>query len=68
MLKLVNVYLAAVVPGWTISKELLAETLQRNFAEYITDPRVAERATLCALEGHGVLAAARCSATTPAPK
>jgi hypothetical protein len=58
LLELVNVHLGAVVPGWALTGGFLAETLQRNFAEYITDPWVAERATLCAVEGHRVLAAA----------
>lgn len=58
LLELVNVHLGAVVPGWALTGGFLAETLQRNVAEYITDPWVAERATLCALEGHRVLAAA----------
>jgi GNAT superfamily N-acetyltransferase len=55
--ELVDVHLAAVVPGWTITGEFLAETMQRDHTEYITDPWVAERATLCAVEGHRVLAA-----------
>jgi GNAT superfamily N-acetyltransferase len=58
LLVLVNVHLGAVVPGWALTGGFLAETLQRNFAEFITDPWVAERATLCAVEGHRVLAAA----------
>ena len=58
LLELVNVHLAAVVPGWTISSEFLAETLERNHAEYVTDPWVVERATLCAVEGQRVIAAA----------
>ena len=58
LLKLVNLHLAAVVPGWAITEEFLAETLERNHTEYITDPWVEERATLCAAEGHRVLAAA----------
>jgi len=55
---LVNLHLAAVVPGWMTTGAFLAETLERNHTEYITDPWVEERATLCALEGHRVLAAA----------
>jgi hypothetical protein len=58
LLELVNLHLAAVVPGWAITEEFLAEMLERNCTEYITDPWVEERATLCAVEGHRVLAAA----------
>lgn len=58
LLELVNVHLGAVVPGWALTGGFLAETLRRNYTEYITDPWVAERATLCAVEGHRVLAAA----------
>jgi GNAT superfamily N-acetyltransferase len=58
LLELVNLHLAAVIPGWAITEQFLAETLQRNHTEYITDPWVEERATLCAVEGHRVLAAA----------
>jgi len=58
LLELVNLHLAAVVPGWTITARFLAETLERNHTEYITDPWVEERARLCVVEGHRVLAAA----------
>jgi GNAT superfamily N-acetyltransferase len=57
LLELVNVHLAAVVPGWTITGEFLTDILKRDHTEPITDPWVAERATLCAVEGHRVLAA-----------
>ena len=58
LLDLVNGHLAAVVPGWALTAEFLAEHLQRNVGEYVTDPWVVERATLCVLEGHRMLAAA----------
>jgi GNAT superfamily N-acetyltransferase len=58
LVELVNVHLAAVVPGWATTRSFLAETLEKNHTEYVTDPWVAERATLCATEGHRVLAAA----------
>jgi GNAT superfamily N-acetyltransferase len=58
LVELVNLHVAAVVPGWTITGGFLAETLERDYTEYITDPWVEERATLCAIEGHRVLAAA----------
>lgn len=58
LLDLVNLHLTAVVPGWALSEAFLAEHLERNVGEHITDPWVAERTTLCVLEGHGMLAAA----------
>ncbi|HEX2742603.1 MAG TPA: hypothetical protein VHM69_19340, partial [Rubrobacter sp.] len=58
LLNLVNLHLAAVVPGLAISEAFLAGHLHRNLDEYITDPWVEERATLCAVEGHRMLAAA----------
>jgi len=58
LLELVNLHLAAVVPGWAITEEFLAGILERDYTEYITDPWVVERATLCVVEGHRVLAAA----------
>jgi GNAT superfamily N-acetyltransferase len=58
LLDLVNLHLAAVVPGWAIPGHFLAEHLERNTGEHITDPWVVERATLCVTEGHRMLAAA----------
>jgi len=58
LLDLVNLHLTAVVPGWALPEAFLAEHLTRNTGEFVTDPWVVERATLCALEGHRMLAAA----------
>jgi GNAT superfamily N-acetyltransferase len=58
LLDLVNLHLSAVVPGWAIPGHFLAEHLERNTGEHITDPWVVERATLCVTEGHRMLAAA----------
>ena len=58
LLDLVNLHLAAVVPGWALTETFLAGHLQRNAGEYVTDPWVLERTTLCVLEGHRMLAAA----------
>jgi GNAT superfamily N-acetyltransferase len=58
LLDLVNLHLSAVVPGWAFSGAFLAEHLERNRTEPITDPWVEERETLCAVEGGKVLAAA----------
>jgi hypothetical protein len=49
LLELVNVHLATVVPDWAITRSLLAETLEQNHIEYVTDPWVEKRAPLCAL-------------------
>ncbi len=57
LLQLVNLHLATVVPGWAITREFLADTLERNHTEYVTDPWVEERATVCVVGGHQVLAA-----------
>ena len=58
LLELVNLHIAAVVPGWALSGAFLAEHLERDYTEPITDPWVEERTTLCAVEGGRVLAAA----------
>jgi GNAT superfamily N-acetyltransferase len=58
LLDLVNGHLAAVVPGWALTGRFLAEHLERDTGEYVTDPWVVERATVCILEGHRMLAAA----------
>ncbi|MBV9281761.1 MAG: GNAT family N-acetyltransferase [Chloroflexi bacterium] len=56
--RLVNLHLAAAVPGWALSEAALARHLERDDAQPITDPWVEERITLCAVEGYRVLAAA----------
>ena len=58
LLELVNLHLGAAVPGWALSGAFLAEHLERDHTEPITDPWVEERATLCAVDGGRVLAAA----------
>ena len=56
--RLVNLHLAAVVPGWALSEVAVARELEQNDAQPITDPWVRDRNTLCAVEGSRVLAAA----------
>lgn len=56
--ELVNQHLSAVVPGWALTDEALAEHLERDPGEYVTDPWVRERETLCVTEGWRVHAAA----------
>ena len=54
---LVNLHLGALAPGWALPAPALAELLARNPGEYVVDPWVRERATLCALEGGRIVAA-----------
>jgi len=58
LLDLVNLHVSAVIPGWAFSEAFLAEHLERDRTEPLTDPWVEARATLCAVEGGRVLAAA----------
>lgn len=58
LLDLVNLHLGAVVPGWALSGAFLAEHLERDYTEPLTDPWVEERATLCAVDGNRLLAVA----------
>jgi GNAT superfamily N-acetyltransferase len=55
---LINAHLGLAVPGWALTAPFIASHLDRNPGQAITDPWVAERATLCALEGQRVVAAA----------
>src|SRR5260221_6097450 len=55
---LINAHLTLLVPGWALSQEFIAEHLERNPGQAITDPWVAERMTLCAVEGQRVVSAA----------
>ena len=55
---LINAHLTLLVPCWALSQEFIADHLEGNHGQAITDPWVAERTTLCALEGQRVVAAA----------
>lgn len=55
---IVNAHLEAVVPGWALPINHLAERLRRNPEQWVLDPWVIERQTLCALEAGRVTAAA----------
>jgi hypothetical protein len=48
---LVNMHVAAVVPGVSVSVNTVLSDLERQPGEFITDPWVAERATLVAEVG-----------------
>lgn len=54
---LVNWHLAAVVPSWGLPARYIADRLRRNPDEYVVDPWVAQRCTLCAVAGGCVVAA-----------
>lgn len=54
---LVNQHLSAVIPGWGVSLAYLAGRLERNPGQYVVDPWVVERKTLCALDRERVVAA-----------
>jgi GNAT superfamily N-acetyltransferase len=58
LLELVNLHLSTVVPGWGLTGEFLSASLRQDPSEPLTDPWVVERATLCAVGGGRVLAAA----------
>ena len=55
---LVNVHLGALVSGWAVPEALIANQIQRNPGQYIVDPWVIGRTTLCAIEQQRVVAAA----------
>ncbi|MCD9879896.1 GNAT family N-acetyltransferase [Streptomyces guryensis] len=55
---LINAHVAAVVPGVSVSVNTVLSDLERQPREFITDPWVAERATLVAEQRRYVVAAA----------
>jgi hypothetical protein len=56
--RLVNAHIGAVVPGWALSVSAVLAQLEREPAEFVVDPWIAERVTLVALERERVVAAA----------
>jgi len=54
---LINCHLGSVVPGWALSSHFISSHLGRNPGQYVTDPWVIERRTLCALERGRLLGA-----------
>jgi hypothetical protein len=56
---LINCHLNAAVPGWSLPDAFIASRLERQPEEYVVDPWVVERATLCAVERDRVVAAAQ---------
>ena len=55
---LVNAHLSALAPGWALPESFIASRLERNPGEYVVDPWVVARATLCAIERQRVVAVA----------
>jgi GNAT superfamily N-acetyltransferase len=55
---LINGHLNAAVPGWSLPETFIASRLRREPEEYVVDPWVARRASLCAVEHDRVVAAA----------
>ncbi|MGW6903192.1 N-acetyltransferase family protein [Streptomyces sp. NPDC054940] len=56
--ELINLHVAAVVPGVTVSVNTVLSALERQPDEFITDPWVSERVTLVAEQRDHVVAAA----------
>src|SRR3954454_20068762 len=56
---LANAHIAVATPGFTVPAAWIAARLERNPDERLTDPWVAERATLVAVERERVVAAAQ---------
>jgi GNAT superfamily N-acetyltransferase len=55
---LVNAHMSALVPGWALPEAFIAERMQRDPGEYVVDPWVTARMTLCAIERQRVVAVA----------
>lgn len=55
---LINTHMGTLVPGWALPEGYIASRLQRDPGEYVVDPWVAARVTLCAIERQRVVAAA----------
>jgi GNAT superfamily N-acetyltransferase len=58
MQALINAHLGAVVPGWGLPLGFIASRLRSNPDEFVVDPWVIERRTLCAVEQARVVAIA----------
>jgi hypothetical protein len=57
MQTLVNAHLSTLAPGWALPEQFLASRLQRDPGEFVVDPWVTARVTLCAIERQRVVAA-----------
>ena len=56
--ELVNVHVAAVVPGWSLPVSALLSQFEREPAQYVIDPWVIDRTTMVAVERDRVVAGA----------
>ena len=56
---LINLHVEAIVPGWALADDYIHARLQSNPGQYVIDPWVAERQTVCAISRDRVVAAAR---------
>ena len=56
--ELVNVHIAAVVPGWALPVSALLAQFEREPSQYVVDPWVIDRTTLVAIERDRVVAGA----------
>ena len=56
--ELVNVHIAAVVPGWALPVSALLAQFEREPAQYVVDPWVIARTTLVAIERDRIVAGA----------
>ena len=56
--ELVNVHIAAVVPGWALPVSALLAQFEREPAQYVVDPWVIDRTTLVAIERDRIVAGA----------
>ena len=57
--ELVNGHLGAAVPGWALPAPFIEQRLERDPRQYVIDPWVTGRTTLCAVENHRLVAAAQ---------
>jgi len=57
MQALVNAHLSTLAPGWALPEHFIASHLLRDPGEFIVDPWVTARVTLCATERQRVVAA-----------
>src|SRR5690242_4339907 len=55
---LINAHLGTLAPGWALPQSFIANRLHRNPGEFVVDPWVRERLTLCVLVKQRVVAVA----------
>ena len=55
---LINAHFGAVIPGWSLPSEFIEKHLHHNLSQYVIDPWVIERKTLCVLHRGRLVGAA----------